>query len=108
MRAKSGGGITSNKLVQSKAPKIEPRSKAVSPASADLIGQTVGFKKPPLERAADISRQWAPPRIWVRDRALIAQSCPAVRKINGDRQPQAKAGCKGPLIEDPEQSWREG
>lgn len=48
MRAKSGGGLTSNKLRESKAPKIEPRSKAVSPASADLIGQTVGFKKPPL------------------------------------------------------------
>ena len=48
MRAKSGGGLTSNKLRELRAPKIEPRSKAISPGSADLIGQTVAYKKPPL------------------------------------------------------------
>ena len=50
----SGGGITSNKLVRSKAPKAEPRSKAISPGAVDMIGQTVAFKKPPLEMGSGL------------------------------------------------------
>ncbi len=31
MKARSGGGITSNKLVPSKGPKAEPKPKAINP-----------------------------------------------------------------------------
>ena len=44
----SGGGITSNKLVQSKAPKIEPRSKAMSPETVAQLGASTAFQKKPL------------------------------------------------------------
>ena len=49
MKAKSGGGITSNKFVQSKAPKIEPRSKAISPETVAQLGASTAFQKKPLE-----------------------------------------------------------
>jgi hypothetical protein len=48
-QARSGGGITSNKLVSTEAKKAEPKSRAINPAAADGIGQTTAFKKPPLE-----------------------------------------------------------
>jgi hypothetical protein len=48
-KARSGGGITSNKLVQSKAPKIEPRSKAMSPETVAQLGAATAFQKKPLE-----------------------------------------------------------
>jgi hypothetical protein len=48
MKIKSGGGITSNKYVTSKAPKVEPRSKAMSPEAVAQQGAATAFKKPPL------------------------------------------------------------
>ncbi len=44
-KARSGGGISSNKLVQSKAPKAEPRARAISPGGADQLGQKVGPRR---------------------------------------------------------------
>ena len=44
----SGGGYTSNKLVQSKGYKTEPKSKAVDPASVSTLGVSTQFKKPDL------------------------------------------------------------
>jgi hypothetical protein len=49
MKAKSGGGITSNKLVQSKAPKAEPQSRAMSPETVAQLGASTAFQKKPLE-----------------------------------------------------------
>jgi hypothetical protein len=43
----TGGG--SNKIVQSKAPKIEPRSKAVSVETTAQLGASTAFQKKPLE-----------------------------------------------------------
>jgi hypothetical protein len=43
----TGGG--SNKFVQSKAPKIEPRSKAMSPETVAQLGASTAFQKKPLE-----------------------------------------------------------
>lgn len=37
-KATSGGGITSNKLVRSKAPKMEPRSHAIDPGAVSRLG----------------------------------------------------------------------
>jgi hypothetical protein len=37
-KARSGGGITSNKLVQSRAPKAEPKAHAMSPGGVSRIG----------------------------------------------------------------------
>jgi hypothetical protein len=48
-KARSGGGITSNKLVQSKAPKVEPRSKAISPEGVAQLGAATAFQKKPLD-----------------------------------------------------------
>jgi hypothetical protein len=45
----TGGGIQSNKTVQSKSGgKVEPKPHAVSPGAADMMGQAVQFRKPPL------------------------------------------------------------
>jgi hypothetical protein len=50
MKIKSGGGIQSNKTVQSKSAwKVEPKAKAVSPAAAAQLGRAEQFRKPPLE-----------------------------------------------------------
>jgi hypothetical protein len=43
----TGGG--SNKIVQSKAPKIEPRSKAVSVETTAQLGASTAFQKKPLD-----------------------------------------------------------
>jgi hypothetical protein len=51
----SGGGLRSNKLVQSRSSKSEPRSHKVTPGAADAIGQTVAYKKPPLEAGRGIT-----------------------------------------------------
>jgi hypothetical protein len=50
MKIKSGGGIQSNKLVQSQKWKQEPKAKAVNPASAAQLGRSEQFRKPPLEQ----------------------------------------------------------
>jgi hypothetical protein len=44
----TGGGIQSNKVVRSNAPKQEPKPHAVSPGAVDMQGQATAFKKPPL------------------------------------------------------------
>jgi hypothetical protein len=49
MKIKSGGGLKSNKLVQSTKWKQEPKAKAVNPASASTLGMAVQFPKPKLE-----------------------------------------------------------
>jgi hypothetical protein len=46
---KSGGGITSNQLKQSKAYKTEPKPHAMSPAGVAQQGMATAFKKEPLE-----------------------------------------------------------
>jgi hypothetical protein len=48
MKIKSGGGITSNKLVQAKGYKTEPKPHAVNPVSVSTLGVATQFKKPPL------------------------------------------------------------
>jgi hypothetical protein len=50
MKAKSGGGITSNKLVNVGVKSGPPRTNIVSPASADQLGQAVAFKRDPLPK----------------------------------------------------------
>ena len=45
----SGGGYTSNKLVQSKGYKTEPVSKAMNPEAVAQQGLAAQFKKPPLQ-----------------------------------------------------------
>ena len=49
MKIKSGGGITSNKLVQSQKWKQEPKPKAVSVPAAAQLGRSEQFTKGPLE-----------------------------------------------------------
>jgi hypothetical protein len=49
MKIKSGGGINSNKVVQSRGPKVEPVAHKVNPAAAGQLGAAVQFKKPELE-----------------------------------------------------------
>jgi hypothetical protein len=48
MKIKSGGGITSNKYVTSKAPKTEPISRKASPAGVNQMGVATQFKKEPV------------------------------------------------------------
>jgi hypothetical protein len=50
-KIKSGGGLTSNKVVHSKGGKVEPRSRAVNPGGADQLGQAMANRRsmPPLE-----------------------------------------------------------
>jgi hypothetical protein len=56
-KAKSGGGITSNKLVRV-GQKLNPRSvDVVSVAATDMLGQATSFKKPDLVKPA---RDFAP------------------------------------------------
>jgi hypothetical protein len=47
-RIKSGGGLTSNKLVNVGVKSGPPRTNIVSPASASQLGQSVPFKRDPL------------------------------------------------------------
>ena len=47
-RAKSGGGLTSNKFVNTGVKAGPPRTNVVSPASASQLGQSVAFKRDPL------------------------------------------------------------
>jgi hypothetical protein len=44
----SGGGLTSNKLVQSRKGKVEPKAKAVSVEATAQQGMSTAFKKNPL------------------------------------------------------------
>jgi hypothetical protein len=49
-RIVSGGGINSNKTTSAKgSQKVEPRSRAINPASVSTMGLAVQFKKPELE-----------------------------------------------------------
>jgi hypothetical protein len=48
MKIKSGGGITSNKLVQSKNWKREPIANKASPAGSAQQGMATQFRKEPL------------------------------------------------------------
>ena len=48
MKAKSGGGITSNKFVNVGVKAGPPRTNVVSPTSASQLGQSVNFKRDPL------------------------------------------------------------
>ena len=41
-RGVSGGGITSNKVVHSQAPKAEPKARAMSPGAVSQFGQSLG------------------------------------------------------------------
>jgi hypothetical protein len=41
-KARSGGGITSNKLVTTRAPKAEPRARAQSPSAVSKLGAMQG------------------------------------------------------------------
>jgi hypothetical protein len=45
MKIKSGGGLTSNKVVQSKHAKSEPVSRKASPAGAAQLGAATQFRK---------------------------------------------------------------
>ena len=47
-KIKSGGGLTSNKLVNVGVKAGPARTNIVSPASADQLGQSVAFKRDPL------------------------------------------------------------
>jgi hypothetical protein len=47
-KARSGGGITSNKLVHPKVRAGSRRVNAISPSAVDMIGQQTSFKKPDL------------------------------------------------------------
>src|SRR6266852_3002139 len=44
-KARSGGGIMSNKLVQSKTPKAEPKPRAISPGGVSQLGEHVGTRR---------------------------------------------------------------
>jgi hypothetical protein len=50
MKIKSGGGITSNKLKESKAYKTEPKPTAISPAAVNQMGVSTHFPKEKLEQ----------------------------------------------------------
>jgi hypothetical protein len=47
-KARSGGGLTSNKLVRPKIKTGPPRTNVVEPHAPDFLGQATSFKKPPL------------------------------------------------------------
>jgi len=49
MRAKSGGGITSNKLRQVYEPKTEPRAHKVNVDAAAMQGLTLGYERKPRD-----------------------------------------------------------
>jgi hypothetical protein len=49
MKIKSGGGLNSNKVVQSRGYKVEPKSRAINPASVSTLGISTQFRKPNLE-----------------------------------------------------------
>jgi hypothetical protein len=42
MRSNAGGGLGSRQVVKTSAPKVEPRSRAASPAAAGQIGSALG------------------------------------------------------------------
>ncbi len=57
-KARSGGGITSNKLVQSKAPKAEPKPRAISPGGVSQLGEHVGTRR--AVQPLDVGRGYQP------------------------------------------------
>jgi len=50
MKMKSGGGYNSQVVKHSQGWKVEPKAKAVNPASAAQLGRAEQFRKPPLEQ----------------------------------------------------------
>ena len=67
--AKLLGGSGSNKIVQSRAPKVEPRSRAVNPGGVGQIGTSVGNHATgvarPMTKAAEPlfeGKGYSPPR----------------------------------------------
>jgi hypothetical protein len=54
-RATSGGGLTSNKLVETNAPKAEPRSHNVDPRRPSEIGLSHHYTVPPLYQSTKAS-----------------------------------------------------
>jgi hypothetical protein len=56
----TGGGILGNKVRHVSAPKIEPKSKAVSPEAAAGIGLSHAYKVPNLERGKGYSTPVGP------------------------------------------------
>jgi hypothetical protein len=59
---KSGGGINSNKAVQSKSgQKVEPRSTAIDPAGVSQRDVSTAFRKTPLEVGPGYSPKPMPP-----------------------------------------------
>src|SRR4029077_6330372 len=50
MKMKSGGGYNSQVVKHSQGWKVEPKAKAVNPASAAQLGRSEQFRKPPLEQ----------------------------------------------------------
>ena len=59
---KSGGGISSNKVVQSKSGgKVEPRSTSIDPAGISQRDVSTAFKKTPVEVGPGYSTKPMPP-----------------------------------------------
>ena len=58
MAAKLIGGSGSNKVVQSKVAKSEPKARGVNVGATDMLGQAVAFQKPDLTDG----RGYTPPR----------------------------------------------
>jgi hypothetical protein len=56
----SGGGLESNKLVETRNPKSEPISHSVSMNRPSLIGASTFFKKPPLYNKVPFSTSKGP------------------------------------------------
>jgi hypothetical protein len=50
-KVRSGGGLTSNKLVRPKISAGSRRVNAISPSAVDMMGQQTSFKKPDLIKA---------------------------------------------------------
>jgi hypothetical protein len=61
MKIKSGGGISSNKLVQSTKWKQEPKAIKASPAGAAQQGMATQFRKEPLQGGKGYSQAPMPP-----------------------------------------------
>jgi hypothetical protein len=56
----SGGGLHSNKLVQAKTPKVEPRSRAISPGAVSKLGMATAEPKPKLDAGRGYSTPKGP------------------------------------------------
>jgi hypothetical protein len=61
-KVKSGGGLGMSKVVRAKAPKVEPKSRAINPGGADQLGQAMALKRAvtPLEAGPGYSTPVGP------------------------------------------------